>query len=167
MSGRKGGRKRAASPGAAILSPCRRHSGASSSRCALPSGTGGPPAASPAVSAVPSSVPVPLSVPIPGPVRPAAGGATYVVSPELMAAMAREPLRVPELSSPGDVVGAYRVHLAVDGEEGHFRVAEVVMRILLLREHLPLSAVEYQEFRLCMGRYCCPAYLFVYTNKSV
>ncbi len=90
-----------------------------------------------------------------------------MVSPGLMAAMAREPLRFPELPPPGDVVGAYLVYWAVDGEEGHFRVAEAVTRVLLLQEHLPLSAVEHQELRLRMGRYCCPAYLSVYTNESV
>ncbi len=102
-----------------------------------------------------------------GPVHPAASDATYVVSHELMAAMAREPLCVPELSFPGDVVSAYLVHWAVNGEKGYFRVAEEVTHVPLLREHLPLSAMEHQELRLCMGRYCCPAYLSVYTNESV
>ncbi len=65
-----------------------------------------------------------------------------MMSPELMAAMAREPLRAPELPPPNDVVGAYLIHWAVDGEEDHFCVAEAVMRVSLLREHLCLSAVE-------------------------
>ncbi len=81
--------------------------------------------------------------------------------------MAKEPLRVPELPPPGDVVGVYLVHWAVDGEEGRFRMAEAVTCVPLLREHLPLSAVEHQELHLRMGRYCCPAYLSVYTDESV
>ncbi len=84
-----------------------------------------------------------------------------------MVAVAREPLRISELPPPGDVVGPNLVHWAVDGEKSRFRVAEAVTRVPLLREHLPLSAVEHQELRLRMGRYCCPAYLSVYTNESV
>jgi hypothetical protein len=102
-----------------------------------------------------------------GPVCLAASGATYVVSPELMAAMARESLHVPKLPPPGDMVGAYLVHWAIDGVEGRFHVAEAVTRVPLLREHLPLSAVEHHELHLRMGRYCCPAYLSVYANESV
>ncbi len=157
MSGRKGGQKRGVSPGAAVPSPRRRRPGASSSRRASPSGAGGRRAAPPAVSAAPSGVPAPSSVPAPGPVRPAAGGATYVLSPELMAAMEREQLRISELPPSDAKVGAFLVLWAVDGEEGRFRVAEAVARVPLLREHLGLSAVEQQELRLRMGRFCCPA----------
>ncbi len=74
-----------------------------------------------AVSAAPSSVLAPPSVPTLsgvlvspsvlalGPVRPAAGSATYVVSPGLMAAMAREPLRIPDLPPSNDEISAFLV----------------------------------------------------------
>ncbi len=133
----------------------------------LASGADGLPAAPPAVSAVLSGVLAPLPVPAPGPVRPAAGGATYVVSPELMACMVREPLRVQVLPPPIDVVGAYLVHWVLDGVESRFHVTEAVTPVSMLREHLPLCAVEHQELRLRMGRYCCPVYSSVYTDEYV
>ncbi len=166
MSGRKGGWKRAASPGAAVLTPRWHCSGSSLSRRASPSAAGGSRAALSAASSAPSSVPALLSVPAPGPVH-SAGGATYVVLPELMAVIARKLLHVPELPPPSDMVSAYLIHWAMDGDGDRFCVAEAVTRIPLLQEHLPLSAKEYQELRLCMSRYCCPAYPSVYTNESL
>jgi hypothetical protein len=49
-----------------------------------------------------------------------------------MAAMAREPLRVPDLPPSDDKIGAFLVIWAVDSEEGHFCVAEAVTRVPLL-----------------------------------
>ncbi len=76
---------------------------------------------SPAVSAVPSSVftypsvPAPsgvlasLSMPALGPVRLVTGDATYVVSPQLMAAMVMEPLRVLDLPPSDNEIDAFLV----------------------------------------------------------
>jgi hypothetical protein len=90
---------------------------------------------------------------------------TYVVSPELMAAMEREQVHVPELPPTDDEVGAFHVLWAVEGEEGRFRVVETVTRHPLLREHLRLSAVEHPELHLRMGRYCCPVHSLRNANE--
>ncbi len=74
-----------------------------------------------------------------GPVRPTGGGKNYVVSPELMATMAREPLLILNLPS-FDKVGAVLVHWATKDEAGRFCVVEAVVQTLLLREQLPMSA---------------------------
>jgi hypothetical protein len=44
----------------------------------------------------------------------------------------------------------------VNGEESCFCMAEAVMRLPLLCEHLRLSVVEQQELLLCMSRFRCP-----------
>ncbi len=100
MSGRKGGQRRAASPGAPLLSPRQYRSGASSSRHTPNFGAGGRRATLPAVSAVPSSVHAPQSMPAPGPVCPATGSTTFMMSPVLLAAMEKEPLLIPDLPPP-------------------------------------------------------------------
>ncbi len=81
--------------------------------------------------------------------------------------MEREPLRVPELPPPDDVISAYLIHWAMDSKEGRFCVMEAVTHVPLLWEHLRLSAVEQQELRLCMGKSCCPVYPVVYANEYV
>jgi hypothetical protein len=59
-----------------------------------------------------------------------------------MAAMAREPLHVPDLPPSNNEISAVLVIWAVDGKEGHFRMAEAVTHVPLLQKHLGLSAVE-------------------------
>ncbi len=82
-----------------------------------------------------------------------------------MAAMAREPLRVPHLPPSDNEVGTFLVLWAMDSEEGCFRVAEAVVHVPLLQEYLRLSAAEHRELRLCMGKYCCPVHLAACTNE--
>ncbi len=89
------------------------------------------------------------------------------MSPELMAAMAREQVHVPELPPSDAEISAFLVLWAVDGKEGCFRVAKAVTREPLLRDYLRLSEAEYRELRLCMGKSRCPVYPVVYTNEYV
>ncbi len=102
-----------------------------------------------------------------GPFGPAAFGATFVVSPKLMAAMAREPLCVPDLPPSNIEIGAFLIVRAVDSEESHFHVADTVMHVPQLWEHLRLSTVEHRELCLRMNKSCCPIYPAVYTNEYV
>ncbi len=73
-----------------------------------------------------------------------------------MAAMAREPVHVPELPPSAAEVGAFLVLWKVDGGEGRFCLAEVVTRKPLLRNYLRLSKAEHRELRLRMGKSRCP-----------
>jgi ribosomal protein S4E len=84
-----------------------------------------------------------------------------------MAATEREQLRVPELPLSDTEISTFLVLWAVNGKKGHFRIAEAVTLVPLLREHLRLSAVEQQELHLRMGKSCCPVYPAMYTNEYV
>ncbi len=140
MSCRKGGQKRGVSP--TTLPPPRwRRPSVSSSQHASPSGASGHCPALPTVSAVLSGVPVPPFVPAPGPVH-LGGSATFVVLPEIMAAIERKPLLVPDLPSSLNQVGAVLLHWAIVADEGRFRIAKAVVRTPLLQEHLPMGAEE-------------------------
>ncbi len=145
------------SPGAPLRSPHQRRPGASSSQRASPSSTSGRRAAPLAVSALLSGVSASLSVLTPSPIYSAAGGATIVVSPEIMAAMEREPLLVPDLPFL-DEVSTLLVHWATESEAGRFHVAEAVVLTPLLREHLPMSAEEQRELHHCMSMYYGPVH---------
>ncbi len=90
-----------------------------------------------------------------------------MVLPELMAAMAREQLHIPELPPSNDEIGAFLVLWAVDGEEGRFCITEAVTCVPLLRNYLRLSKEEHRELRLRMGKSCCPVYSIMYTNEYV
>ncbi len=79
-----------------------------------------------------------------------------MMSPELMAAMAREQVHVPELPPSAAEIGAFLVLWNVDGEEGRFHVAEAVTREPLLRDYLCLSEAENRELHLRMGKSRCP-----------
>jgi hypothetical protein len=82
-----------------------------------------------------------------------------------MAAIAREQLHILELPPSDAEIGAFIVLWAVDGEEGRFRLAEVVTHVPRLQEYLRLSKAEDRELHFCMGKSCCPVYPVVYTNE--
>ncbi len=128
MSGRQ---KRPGSPGSAPPTHYRAVDSRSSCR-ALPSSASGRHALSPAVSTALSGVPTSPSVPTLSPIRPTAGDATFVVSPELLAAIEMEHLLIPDLPSSLIEVGAFLIHWAVDSKEGWFHITEAVMCAPLL-----------------------------------
>ncbi len=87
------------SPGAPLSSHRQRCPGVFTSQRVAPTGAGECRAVPTAVPAAPFGS-LPLSVPALGLVHLAASGATFVVSPELMAAMGREQLLNPDVPPP-------------------------------------------------------------------
>jgi hypothetical protein len=73
------------------------------------------------------------------------------VQPELLWAIERERLQVPDLPPSLDEVIALLLYWAVYGEEGRFCLAEAVIREPMLREHLPLSSENQMELQLRMS----------------
>ncbi len=70
-----------------------------------------------------------------------------------MVAKEREPLLIPELPAFLNEVSTHLVYWVIEGKEGSSRVAEAVVQIPRLWEHLPMSDKEQKELRLRIGIY--------------